>query len=93
MKQRLQQWLTDFVAIAMELSDVTRDVVLFGQAQIIMPTDVLFALLKHGVVFEAAHRFYFPFEYGPNPIIINVLPEPDKAKGHQITIQARHVTR
>jgi hypothetical protein len=90
MRERIINWLNSFIEVALELSVVTRETLLSGQAQIVAPLDIVKIMYVNGVIFEGKPgNYYFAYAHSSGPVIINVISEPNIKRALQIKIQER----
>ena len=83
-KPKLRKWLHNFLEVSGELSDTLKAGILFGFAQVLVPSDVFEVLKKEKVIFEKKPgRWLFVFQEGATKSYIEFL----ECAGTSITIR------
>lgn len=86
-KKRLQNWISNFIEVAIELSPGLRITVNCGNGELIAPVDVLEVLKKKGVVFQNNEQSFFEYQSEVGATLVRVIGNKDSRFSLSLTLQ------
>lgn len=73
-KKRLTKWITDFIAVAVELKPNLNDLVIAGEATVSVPADIVKMLTAKQVVTKIGESYFFECKHKSGSSFLKVYP-------------------